>query len=103
MSTEPQTTDDASTDDEPATDDYDWHVEADSMYLAKDGYEYVLGTGSLSVAFDGVRSPDRDYNDGDDGEWELRDDHNTQGYFDPNDPNVPNEIRMAFEVLAHEL
>jgi len=102
MSTKP-TTDENSTDTEPTTNDYDWCVESDGMILAKDSYEYILGHRSLSVTFDGLRDPNNDYNDGDEGEYELRDDHDVQGYFDPTDESVPDAVATAFRVLAGEL
>jgi len=82
-------------------DEYTWKVEQGGMYVAKASYDYELGFNSLSVTFDGVRSPDSDYNDKD--AWELRDDHDTQGYFDPTDEHVPEKVAVAFRVLAEEL
>jgi hypothetical protein len=84
-------------------DDYTWCVEEDGMFIAKDNYEYVLGMHGLAVTFDGVRSPDNDHHDGDDGEWELRDGYDTQGYFNPNAAEVPESVAMAFHVLGNEI
>jgi len=104
MSTTTDTND--STENEQNDDEqYDWYVEggvgADQMFLAKDGYKYVLGSGALRVTFDGLRSPDSDYNDED--AYELRDDRDVQGYFDPDAERVPDEVATAFAVLAGEL
>jgi len=78
-------------------DEYMWKVEEKGMHVAKVSFDYELGFNSLSVTFDGVRSPDSDYNDKD------RDGHDTQGYFDPTDEHVPEKVAVAFRVLAEEL
>ena len=93
---------DSSTESKSESDDeYTWKVEEKGMYVAKASYDYELGFNSLSVTFDGVRSPDSDYNDK--SAWELRDGHDTQGYFDPTDEHVPEKVAVAFRVLAEEL
>jgi len=80
------TTEDGSDGSESDESEYTWKVEQEGMHVAKASFDYELGFNSLSVTFDGVRSPDSDYNDK--SAWELRDGHDTQGYFDPTDEHV---------------
>jgi len=110
MSTEP-TADDGSTKaettEEPAIDPeashkddaYRWYVspEGSKFTVGKVSYsEFELRFGPMGVTFDSVKWTD-------DGEYELRDGHDTQGTFDPDDDEVPSEVAVAFKVLANEL
>lgn len=105
MSVDETTTTESTEPEQPDEDDgeeFDWSVKADGMLLAKVGYStYRLGHNSLAVEFDDLRDPDSDYNDG--NAYELRDDHDVIGYFDPDEESVPEEIATAFRVLAGEL
>jgi len=98
------TTDDATTDSTDSEteqeDSAEWRVgDVDTVQLSKLSYStYELAYRSFSVEFSSVRHDD------DDDVWEMR---NTQsrtiGTFDPNDPEVPDDVAAAFIALAHEI
>jgi hypothetical protein len=79
------------------TDDKHWYVEDGAYVLAKTSYsEYELKRGGVTTVFERVREDD------DTGHYELKESHNTHGYFDPDGEDVPAAIRAAFLVLVNE-
>jgi hypothetical protein len=97
MSTE-TTTGETSTDDTDDTDDIAWEASGgpSTLTLRKRQHSYELEHDGLVVEFDDLRSND-------DGTYDLRRRNHSQGVFDPDDGDVPDDVTLAFSVLADEL
>jgi len=79
------------------SDDEHWRVEDGVFVLRKVRYdEYALKRGGVTTVFEKVREDDET------GRYELKESHNTHGYFDPDGEDVPAAIRAAFLVLVNE-
>lgn len=84
--------------DDTEEDEPRWIVEEDGMALLRRDYsDYELHFGGFELVFRDIR--DSEDEDG----YTLKGRRHELGTFDPTDEGVPEEISIAFMVLAHEI